>query len=124
MPIEGLVLQLKALGISSIANFPFPSPPSTASLLAAIKSLINLGALVPKLRAYAHNSDHIDNQGNVVVSSITNLKYIESEELTPLGSILAKLPLHPSLAKILVLAWQQERKVRSGGITKDRKSVV
>jgi len=112
MPIEGLVLQLKALGISSISHFPFPSPPSTDSLLAAIKSLINLGALVPKLRSIAQNNDHIDNQGNIIVSSINNIKYIESEELTALGSMLAKLPLHPSLAKILVLAWQQERKAR------------
>lgn len=45
MPIEGLVLQMKAMHIDTIVNFPFPTPPDRASLAAAEKLLGYLGAI-------------------------------------------------------------------------------
>ena len=50
MPITNMVLQLKAMGITNIQNFPFPSPPPESSLKRSLKSLINLGALTPVFR--------------------------------------------------------------------------
>lgn len=45
-PVEGVVLQLKSMGIPKITNFPFPTPPSRESLLQAERLLENLGALL------------------------------------------------------------------------------
>lgn len=44
-PVEDLVLQMKALGIERVVNFPFPTPPSVEALLAAEELLVALGAL-------------------------------------------------------------------------------
>ncbi|ELK26435.1 Putative ATP-dependent RNA helicase DHX37 [Myotis davidii] len=44
-PVEDLVLQMKALNIERVVNFPFPTPPSVEALLAAEELLVALGAL-------------------------------------------------------------------------------
>ncbi|KAF1811056.1 pre-mRNA-splicing factor ATP-dependent RNA helicase PRP43 [Eremomyces bilateralis CBS 781.70] len=44
-PLEGVVLQLRSLGLKSIVDFPFPSPPDVKSLLKAERLLSYLGAL-------------------------------------------------------------------------------
>lgn len=44
-PIEGVVLQMKTMGLHHVINFPFPTPPSRTSLAKAEKLLRNLGAL-------------------------------------------------------------------------------
>lgn len=44
-PIEGVVLQMKSMGLHHVINFPFPTPPSQAGLVKAEKLLKNLGAL-------------------------------------------------------------------------------
>lgn len=44
-PIEGVVLQLKSMGIPKITNFPFPTPPSRENLIQAERLLEYLGAL-------------------------------------------------------------------------------
>jgi ATP-dependent RNA helicase DHX37/DHR1 len=44
-PLEGVVLQLKALNITRIDNFPFPTPPDRSNLVKAETLLSHLGAL-------------------------------------------------------------------------------
>lgn len=44
-PIEGVVLQMKSMGLHNVINFPFPTPPSRDGLAKAEKLLKNLGAL-------------------------------------------------------------------------------
>uniref|UniRef100_A0A8C3PDY9 DEAH-box helicase 37 n=1 Tax=Chrysemys picta bellii TaxID=8478 RepID=A0A8C3PDY9_CHRPI len=44
-PVEDLILQMKALNIEKVINFPFPTPPPTEALAAAEELLIALGAL-------------------------------------------------------------------------------
>ena len=44
-PLEGLVLQLKSIGVPKITNFPFPTPPDRQSLVKAERLLENLGAI-------------------------------------------------------------------------------
>lgn len=44
-PIEGVVLQMKSMGLYNVINFPFPTPPSRQGLAKAEKLLKNLGAL-------------------------------------------------------------------------------
>lgn len=45
--MDDLVLQLKAIGINKVVNFPFPSPPDIVQLNAAGRRLSLLGALPP-----------------------------------------------------------------------------
>lgn len=44
-PIEGVVLQLKSMGIPNVTNFPFPTPPDSTSLVKAERLLEYLGAI-------------------------------------------------------------------------------
>lgn len=45
MPIEGVVLQMKSMGIEQVVNFPFPTPPDRYALSKAEELLRHLGAL-------------------------------------------------------------------------------
>lgn len=44
-PVEGVVLQMKSMGLHHVINFPFPTPPSKLSLIKAQNLLKNLGAI-------------------------------------------------------------------------------
>jgi ATP-dependent RNA helicase DHX37/DHR1 len=44
-PIESVVLQLKTMGLDSVVNFPFPTPPERSNLIKAERLLKILGAL-------------------------------------------------------------------------------
>ena len=113
-PADTLVLSLKALGIPCVSSFPLPTPPPPAALHAAIRSLSALGALVPRLKAGASSSSSASataaaagKDGAAADASAAaqqSLSRIDSEQLTPLGSQLARLPLAPHLGKMLVLA--------------------
>ena len=75
VPIDGVVLQLKALGIDRVANFPFPSPPDLEALQEGQRILCAIGAL-----------KHLDGL------------------LTPLGRDMAHFPLNPRHARLLLHA--------------------
>ena len=45
VPIEGVVLQMRAMGIDKVVNFPFISPPDKTALSAAERTLQILGAV-------------------------------------------------------------------------------
>ncbi|CZR59049.1 probable ECM16-putative DEAH-box RNA helicase [Phialocephala subalpina] len=45
MPIEGVVLQLKAMNLQHVINFPFPTPPDRQSLASSEKLLTYLSAI-------------------------------------------------------------------------------
>lgn len=45
MPIEGVVLQLKAMNLQHVINFPFPTPPEKQSLVKAERLLTYLSAI-------------------------------------------------------------------------------
>jgi ATP-dependent RNA helicase DHX37/DHR1 len=72
-PLEGVVLQLKALNIARIDNFPFPTPPDRVNLVKAESLLCHLGALD------------------------------SSRRITNLGLELHKYPLSPRFAQMLRL---------------------
>ncbi|ETW04021.1 hypothetical protein, variant 2 [Aphanomyces invadans] len=76
-PIEDVVLQMKAMGIENILQFPFPTPPEAIALHAAVTTLLHLGAL-----------DRTTNS------------------ITGLGKTLAGFPVAPRFAKMLLLAQQ------------------
>lgn len=78
-PIDGLVLQMKAMGIEKVINFPFPSPPDRVQLEVAEKRLQILGAL----------------------------DSTEMSKITKLGSSIAAFPVAPRFGKMLSLSHQQ-----------------
>ena len=75
-PVEGVVLQLKAMGIKDIVNFPFPTSPGPENLANAERVLRNLSAL---------SADG---------------------KVTALGHDLATYPLSPRFAKTLLVGHQ------------------
>ncbi|KAI9089626.1 P-loop containing nucleoside triphosphate hydrolase protein [Phlyctochytrium arcticum] len=84
-PIEGVVLQMKSMGINNVVGFPFPTPPGEANLRAAEKLLVHLGALDVSA---GHTNPHM--------------------KITDLGKLMAKFPVSPRFAKMLIVAATQK----------------
>jgi len=78
MPIEGVVLQLRAMHVPNVAKFPFPTPPDRQSLVRADKILKYLSAITPDGR------------------------------VTDIGSLMSFFPLSPRFAKILLVGHIQD----------------
>ncbi|KAI0884418.1 P-loop containing nucleoside triphosphate hydrolase protein [Annulohypoxylon maeteangense] len=78
MPIEGVVLQLKAMRLQHVVNFPFPTPPDRMSLKKAEKLLQYLSAIT------------------------------ETGQATQIGTTMAKFPLPPRFARILLIGHLHE----------------
>ncbi|KAJ2597954.1 putative ATP-dependent RNA helicase DHR1 [Coemansia sp. RSA 1722] len=76
MPIEGVVLQMKAMNLDNVVNFPFPTPPSRSALTKAERLLTWLGAL--------------DDKGHV----------------NDLGRLMSVFPVAPRFAKMLIIGQQ------------------
>jgi ATP-dependent RNA helicase DHX8/PRP22 len=72
--LGNVVLQLKAMGINDLLGFDFMDPPPVPTMVGALESLFNLGAL--------------DEEGL----------------LTRLGRKMAEFPLEPSLSKMLIMS--------------------
>lgn len=83
-PLEDVVLAMKALKVSNVSNFPFPTPPDRKQIDAAVKLLANIGCVD------LSNVERDGGDGNV----------------TRLGQAVAKLPLGVRYAKILLVAAQ------------------
>ncbi|KAL4094436.1 hypothetical protein PRIC1_010097 [Phytophthora ramorum] len=75
-PIDDLVLQMKAMGIHNVQQFPFPTPPDRQAVKNALATLVNLGAVSPG----------------------------DDESITGLGRALVKFPVAARFAKMLLLA--------------------
>lgn len=76
MPIDGVVLQLKAMNLQNVVNFPFPTPPDRKSLAKGEKLLGYLSALSP------------------------------SGAVTQTGKTMSLFPLSPRFARILLVSNQ------------------
>ncbi|NXN16930.1 DHX34 helicase, partial [Indicator maculatus] len=72
--LDSLVLQMKSMGLGDPRTFPFLEPPPSSSLEVAVRYLKDQGALN------------------------------EAEELTPIGNLLAQLPVDVVVGKMLVLS--------------------
>jgi len=83
-PLEDVVLAMKAMRISNVADFPFPTVPDRAQLDAAVKLLANLGCI---------NLSKVEESGG-------------DGDITRLGSAVAKLPLGVRYGKMLLVAAQ------------------
>ena len=79
MPVEGVALQMKAMHIDTVINFPFPTPPDRISLRKAETLLTQLGALTP-----------------ISPSTTTG------GQITDVGRAMSLFPLSPRYARMLV----------------------
>lgn len=87
IPVDGLVLQMKAMNIDNVANFPFPTPPDRGALQQAERVLVHIGALENK-EAFVGTKRHIH-------ATVTNL-----------GRVMALFPVVPRFAKLLAQGHQ------------------
>ena len=90
-PLEDVVLAMKAMRVSSVANFPFPTPPDHNQIEGAVKLLANLGCITM-------NPDEDD---TMIDGGITN-----DGTISRLGAAVAKLPLGVRYGKMLLVAAQ------------------
>ena len=88
-PIDGVVLQMKCMGIDKIQEFPFPTPPELAAIQQAIATLQNLEALEP-----------------TPIDALPSSKETLYPKVTKLGRTLSMFPVSPRFAKMLSLGTQ------------------
>ncbi|VDL59482.1 unnamed protein product [Hymenolepis diminuta] len=91
VPLDLLVLQMMAMGLPDVKRFPFIEPPETKSLDEALETLMSHGA-VTKLTDPNEKETKTD-------SPTTSLMVI-----TPLGRLLAELPVELGIGRVLVMA--------------------
>jgi ATP-dependent RNA helicase DHX37/DHR1 len=82
-PLEDVILAMKAMKVSNVNDFPFPTPPDRSQIDAAIQLLANVGCVDISMMER-------DGEGDGVI--------------TRLGSAVAKLPLGVRCSKILLVA--------------------
>lgn len=91
IPADDVLLQMKALGIDRVVNFPFPSPPDSETLKAAEQRLVLLGALQDLNKGERYKE-------------IKKWEY--SAKITPLGKAMSRFPLSPRYSKMLILSYK------------------
>lgn len=94
MPIEGVVLNMKAMNIDAVTNFPFPTPPDRQALKRAESLLQHLGALDKPAATR-------------MVAGITK-SGVAGGRITDLGRAMASFPVSPRFAKMLVVGGQHD----------------
>ena len=91
IPLEELVLQMKAMLIENVINFPFPTPPDPKEIRLAERRLLTLDALQQPAR-------------NLSLREME--KHMTQAKITPLGRAMSLFPLAPRFSKMLVLSGQ------------------
>ncbi len=86
--LASVILQMRALGLGDMADFPFVEPPDRRSVKDGIALLEELGALDPE-PPKTDDASHAPQDANA---------------LTPLGRRLARLPLDPRLGRMVLEA--------------------
>ncbi|KAL0100806.1 hypothetical protein PUN28_019294 [Cardiocondyla obscurior] len=84
-PVDDLLLQMKAMNIDKVINFPFPTPPDVIQLKSAEKRLTILEALEPPSRKFEETY---------------------CAKVTSLGRSIAAFPVSPRYGKMLALSHQ------------------
>ena len=121
-PLEDLLLNMRALGIREIENFPFPSPPPSASLKRALDLLTHIGAISQPRRvkaldlaamtiaakASSTSAPSSSSALQQVQQQLQLNKQIAGGKLTELGKLIAQFPLTPRFAKMLVVAHRSD----------------
>ncbi|XP_074640669.1 putative ATP-dependent RNA helicase DHX37 [Tubulanus polymorphus] len=97
-PVDDLILQMKAMNIEKVINFPYPTPPSEEALMAAENLLVSLGAL-ERLK--------MPSTTQLSLLKEKKLKSDPGTKLTALGRSMSHFPVSPRFGKMLALGHQQ-----------------
>ena len=92
--LAGVILTMLDLGLGDIEAFPFLDPPRPAMIHEGLKELLELGAIRRGSRS-GNRSEVIENRLKDGHSSI---------QLTGIGKKLAKIPIEPRFARMLIAA--------------------
>ena len=92
-PVDDLLLQMKAMNIEKVVNFPFPTCPDLVQLREAERRLQLLGALHSPPRSLTRKEAEA-------------VQFLS--KVTPLGRCMAAFPLAPRFGKMLALAHQHD----------------
>ena len=92
-PVDGMALQLRAMGVDRVENFPFATPPPPGALAEAHATLLAVGALRRPDGAAATVAARASSASGAV--------------LTKEGRRMAALPLSPRVARCLLVALRE-----------------
>jgi len=87
-PIDDLVLQMKALDILNVDDFPFPTPPSNESLVSSEKRLLSMGALKQ-------------------VKTSVSVNGRKATAMTPMGRMMSQFPVSPRYSRMLIYSHRE-----------------
>jgi ATP-dependent helicase HrpA len=95
------ILRMSALELGEIADFPFIEPPTPRMIADGYQLLAELGAISEKDASHSKGEEPI-----ALPASGGKLEEGGLHQLTPLGHELAKLPLDPKIARLLLAGRQ------------------
>ena len=96
-PLQDLLLQMRAMGITDIENFPFPTSPSSIGLNKALNQLCYLGAIVRPKTKITTIMDFLDKDNQkmeeITMKSKAKVLFRETGQITDLGRQIAQFPI-------------------------------
>lgn len=97
--LAAVILQLEALGLGHVDQFPFLEPPKLEAVRDAYKTLFELGAVADghQVRSHRHDDPHAETAPDAK-SGEKSPRWV----LTDLGRTLHRLPVDPRIARIVV----------------------
>ena len=96
-----VILRMLFLKLGSVNRFPFVDPPHEKSIQDGFKLLLELGAIKRRKRqAQCPPREHVSSEVSKGTSDTLRPEY----ELTPIGRIMAKMPVDPRLSRIIIEA--------------------
>ena len=103
--LASVILQMASLGLGDIARFPFVEPPDRRNIQAGVQLLEELGALVVGRVASASERIETPRHGlDTPPRSSAATRPAKAPRLTKLGRRLARLPIDPRLARMILEA--------------------
>jgi ATP-dependent helicase HrpA len=96
--LADVILRMKAFGLGDIERFPFINMPAAKSIRAGYALLEELGALA------AESARHSPSSPDVPAPSAASEPAAYSRPLTPIGRELARLPVDPTVGRMILQA--------------------
>jgi hypothetical protein len=97
VPADMVVLRLRSMGIRHVLDFPFPTKPDAKDVADAELLLSNLGALDRTMKWNTHKETRLGRNS-------TEAKADSVLGVTPIGFMLAKLPVPPRFGRMMLAA--------------------
>jgi len=83
---------MRAMGISDVEGFPFPTPPPKPAISRALSLLVNIGAIAKPVIT-SHKSTYMFNAGHGSNQVSTKQLLRERGYITEMGKLIARFPV-------------------------------